>query len=122
MLQNTNLRCAEANALSGYLHHFREALPGRDDDFERARLAYQFIVAYLADHESLVHAHRFAPNRTSALTIEVRKDLVYRFDADGHPLEPRDTAAREIATLLAQGIGTYLREDRLSCAIKQPVL
>ena len=117
MLLNTNLRCAEANALSGYLHHFREALPGRREDFERARAAYESIQRHLVDHEDLVAAYRFAQDRTSALTIEVCKDLVWRFDAAGHPVGPRDDAARELAVLLANGIRTYLREDRLSCAV-----
>ncbi|MGB0590067.1 MAG: hypothetical protein ACPGU1_10345 [Myxococcota bacterium] len=118
MLQNTNLRCAEANALSGYLHHFRDPLPGRRDDFERSRLSYEAIRDHLRAHEPLVHAYRFAHDRTSALTIEVRKDLVWRFDDEGRALGPRDDAAREIATLLAQGIGTYLREDRRACRVR----
>ena len=118
MLQNTNQRCAEANALSGYLHHFRDPLPGCRDEFEHARESYQRIEEHLRAHGALVHAYRFAEDRTSALTIEVRKDLVWRFDDEGRSLGPRDAAARELATLLARGIGTYLREDRLSCAIK----
>jgi hypothetical protein len=118
MLQNTNLRCAEANALSGYLHHFRDHLPGRRDDFELCRLSYEAIRAHLEAHEPLVHAYRFAQDRTSALTIEVRKDLVWRFDDAGRALGPRDDAARELARLLAQGIGTYLREDRRACEVR----
>ena len=120
MLVNTNLRCAEANALSGYLHHFREALPGRRHEFETARRAYESIAEHLRGHEALVHSYRFAHDRTSALTIEVRKDLVWHFDDQGHPVGPRDDAARELGSLLAQGIGTYLREDRLACAVKLP--
>ena len=83
MLQNTNQRCAEANALAGYLHHFREALPGRREDFERARMSYESIGRHLMAHEPLVHAYRFSQDRTSALTLEVRKDLVWHFDEEG---------------------------------------
>ena len=118
MLQNTNLRCAEANALSGYLHHFRDPLPGRRDDFERSRLSYEAIKEHLMLHEPLVQAYRFAQDRTSALTIEVRKDLIWRFDSNGRPLGPREDAAREIANLLAQGIATYMREDRRACPVR----
>jgi hypothetical protein len=118
MLQNTNLRRAEANALSGYLHHFRDPLPGRRDDFERARLSYEAIRSHLQSHQPLVHAYRFAQDRTSALTIEVRKDLVWRLDHKGRSIGPRDDAARELAALLAQGIGTYLREDRRACPVR----
>ena len=102
----------------GYLHHFRDHLPGRRDDFERSRLSYEAIRNHLMAHEPLVHAYRFAQDRTSALTIEVRKDLVWRFDDEGRALGPRDDSARELATLLAQGIGTYLREDRRACPVR----
>lgn len=117
MLQNTNLRCAEANALSGYLHHFRDALPGRRDDFERSRVSYESIKRHLDAHQALVQRYRFAHDRTSALTIEVRKDLVWHFDAEGRALGPREDTAREIANLLAKGISTYLSEDRRACAL-----
>ena len=119
MLRNTNQRSADANALFGYLHHFHEAPPGQRKTFERSRRAYEAIANHLANHEALVHTYRFAQDRTSALTIEVRKDLVWRFDEDGNPLGPREDSARELGTLLAQGIGTYLREDRRTCAINR---
>lgn len=118
MLQNTNLRCAEASALSGYLHHFRDPLPGRREDFERARQSYESIKEHLALHEPLVQRYRFAQDRTSALTIEVRKDLVWHFDDEGRALGPRDEAAKEIAGLLAKGISTYLREDARACPLR----
>ena len=117
MLMNTNQRSADANALFGYLHKFHEAPPGQRKAFEDARRAYESIGSHLREHEPLVHAYRFATDRTSALTIEVRKDLIWRFDDHGRPIGPRDEAARELGTLLAQGIGTYLREDRRTCAI-----
>lgn len=120
MLLNTNLRSAEANALFGYLHHFHEAPPGQRNTFEEARMAYERIARHLASHDPLVHAYRFAHDRTSALTIEVRKDLVWHFDKDGRPLGPKEDGARELGTLLAQGIGTYLREDRRACPVKLP--
>jgi len=120
MLRNTNLRGAEAHALFGYLHHFHEAPPDQRDAFEAARLAHESIAQHLEAHEAVIHAYRFAEDRTSALTIEVRKDLVWRFDEDGHPLGPRDDGARELGRLLAQGIGTYLREDRRACAVTLP--
>ncbi len=120
MLLNTNLRGASANALFGYLHHFHEAPHGQRPAFEQARRAYESIGQHLDSHEHLLHAYRFAHDRPSALTIEVRKDLVWRFDDDGRPLGPREEGARELGMLLAQGIGTYLREDRRACPVKLP--
>ena len=60
----------------------------------------------------LVPAYRNAPERTSTLAIEVRKDLIYRFEGD-IPVEPLEDKARMIADRIAQAVETYLREDRV---------
>lgn len=115
MLTNTNLRHAEGAALSAYLHRFRLALPGRRAEFEASRRAYDAITTYLDAHRELVRAYRFSDTRTSCLTIEIRKDLVWNFE--GHrPVGPNEARAREIGQLLAEGIATYLSEDRAPTA------
>ena len=111
MLLNTNLRGADAGILSGYLHRFRAAPRGREAEFERARHAYEAICTWLAERPDLVHDYRMSPARTSALCVEVRKDLVCRY-VDGVPAEPLEDNAREIARHLADGIATYLLVDR----------
>ena len=58
----------------------------------------------------MVESYRKSRHRTSALGVEVRKDLVWRFDGD-QPVEPREDNARAIAELLARAIGTFLEED-----------
>jgi hypothetical protein len=111
MLLNTNQRDAESRAFHGYLHTFRDPLPGRRADFEAARHAYDRIAAHLASDPHFVHAHRYSEERTSAMTIEVRKDLVWHFE-DGVPKGPKEDGARRVAAALAKGIRTYLVEDR----------
>lgn len=108
MLLNTNLRGGDA--LSAYLHRFR--LPSGDvAPFERAREAYEALSRWVCERPELVEAYRRSHDRTSTITIEVRKDLVWRF-VDGRPVGPREDVAREVAYTIAQAVATYLREDR----------
>jgi hypothetical protein len=111
MLLNTNLRRGVSGTLSGYLHRFRAAPAGREREFDEARQAYERIGRWLTTRPELVDRYRRSEDRTSALSIEVRKDLVWRFDG-AVPVGPQDAAARRIAGVLAQAITTYLVDDR----------
>jgi len=115
MLLNTNLRDAESEALSAYLHRFSQPLRGLEIAFGAARRAYDAIHEYLDEQTELVDRYRRSVMRTSAITIEVRKDLVWRF-VDGEPAGPNEDRAREIGELLAQGVTTYLKHDRAPVA------
>lgn len=110
MLFNTNLRQADSSALSRFLHRYCDAPTGQEAEFEAAGAAYARIRDFLRGAPDFVEAYRRSPRRTSAITIEVRKDLVWQFD-DGRPVGPNDENARRIGRLLAEGIATFLRED-----------
>jgi hypothetical protein len=113
MLGDTNLRDSESEQLRSYLHRFRRAPRGFQDEFEAARTAYGHVRGFMeADGRAFVDEYRFSPERPSALGIEVRKDLVYEFDSEGNPLAPRPEKARAVAEIIARGVATYLREDR----------
>lgn len=111
MLLNTNLRVADGEALSGYLHRFRKAPAGREAEFSAARAAYEEIRRFIDNRPHMVDDYRNSPNRTSALGVEVRKDLVWEFDGD-RPSKPREDNARDIARKIALGLAEYLVKDR----------
>lgn len=110
MLLNTNLRSGDSEALKGYLHRFQGPPDGREIDFDAARDAYESITRFVHSDPELTHNYRRSPFRASTFTIEVRKDLVFRFE-NGHPVEPREHIARVIAEIVADGITTYLSQD-----------
>ena len=112
MLFDTNLRSAESEALRSYLHLFRRPPEGRERLFEAARDVYEQIVAYIEAHRTeLVSSYRSSIDRPSSLLIEVRKDLIWKYE-DGQPLAPRFKDATLIARTIAQAIAHYLTEDR----------
>ena len=110
MLLNTNLRLGGAELLRGYLHRFRSAPPGMEDIFEHGRLAYESVARFVRATPRLVCDYKNCVDRPSTLAVEIRKDLVFRFNR-GEPVEPRQECAKEIAGHLAKAITTYLRED-----------
>jgi hypothetical protein len=112
MLSNTNLRRADAGALSRYLHRFCEAPEGQEPEFQAAAAAYDVICLFLGARPNFVHEYRRSLDRTSAITVEVRKDLVWNFDAQGRPLRPNEAQGERIGRLLAGGISTFLHHDR----------
>ncbi|MCB9741049.1 MAG: N-formylglutamate amidohydrolase [Alphaproteobacteria bacterium] len=113
MLMDTNLRSATSEQLRSYLHMFRHAPPGREAEFRGAQDAYEQVRRFLKqDGEAIVEAYRRWEDRPSTLALEVRKDLVWEFDAQDRPLRPKPEAARQIGRLLAQAITVYLAEDR----------
>lgn len=111
MLLNTNHRGAGGDALSAYLHRFQLPANGELALLEAAREAYDGLRAWVSARPELVEAYQRSPDRTSTITIEVRKDLVWRFDGD-RPIGPREDVAREVARTIAAAVATYLREDR----------
>lgn len=111
MLLNTNLRDRAGDALAAYLHRFQRPDDGDGADLEASRLAYEQLRTWLTARPEVVDAYRRSPDRTSTIAIEVRKDLVWRFE-DGEPVGPREDTARDIARHIALGVATYLTEDR----------
>jgi hypothetical protein len=114
MLLNTNLRLAEAEALRSYLHRYRRIFGAEKTKFEDARVAYEMISQFL-DNSNVIMDFRGSPERPSSLGLEVRKDLVCSFDADGRPL-PASEEQIEIATLIgntiAEAIAIFFETDR----------
>lgn len=110
MLFNTNLRGADSSALNRYLHRYCAAPSGREREFFEAGKAYSIIRDHLRAQPEFVERYRRSPDRTSAITIEVRKDLVWRYE-DGRPVGPKDDAARRVGDVIAEGIATFLRTD-----------
>jgi len=110
LLLNTNLRHSRSASLAGYLHRFLRAPTGRERQYMEARTAYDNIVAFLHARPELVSEYRHSTDRVSALTIEVRKDLVWEFD--GHePVGPNRKRAREVARAIARAVRTFAVED-----------
>ena len=117
MLLDTNLRSADSEALRSYLHMYRHPPAGLEAMFDRARAEYERIVAFIGlEDGALVNNYRNSVDRPSSILIEVRKDLVWRFD-EGRPIGPRADDARLIARILANAVRTYLIADRPAKAI-----
>ena len=114
MLFDTNLRSSDSETLRSYLYMFRRAPPGRQKEFSAAQEAYEQISAFVRQRRSeLVRGYQRSPERLSSIGIEVRKDLVWRFNDSGDvPLEPIPEAADEIGQILANAMVTYLVHDR----------
>lgn len=114
MLLDTNLRSSDSEALRSTLHMFRRPPVGREALFERAADAYARLCAFARGEQGLqfVQTYRFSPLRASSLGVEVRKDLITRFDDEGRPIGVKWANVRFIGDTLATAIATYLREDR----------
>jgi hypothetical protein len=111
MLLNTNLRQSESGILSAYLHRFRRAPGGREAEFREAREAYEAIERYLRSEPELVEVYRRSTGRTSALCVEVRKDLLSNLEG-GIPVGGvNEERAQQIGRQIAQGLVTFLAED-----------
>lgn len=122
LLQNTNQRQAESEALRGYLHRFRKVTRAQRAKFQETRAAYERVREFL-HHTSTVRDYQHSPERPSSLALEVRKDLLCQFDPQtGLPLpmtdEQRDRA-RQIARVIANAIIVYFETDRPR-ALTQP--
>lgn len=112
MLLDTNLRSSESEALRSYLHAFRRVPREREAGFQAARQAYSEISSFLRrDGSHFVEKYRISRSRPSAIAIEVRKDLVFKFDQDGRPTQPKRREARKISAVIARALHTYFTED-----------
>jgi len=114
MLLNTNLRLGEAESLRSYLHRFRKVSRRRRGRYAGARTAYDRVQCFLHD-TNVLHEFRMSKERPSSLGVEVRKDQVCSFDADGNPLPPTPEQvdkATLIGNVIASAITTYFETDR----------
>ncbi len=112
MLLNTNHRSSASRALSGYLHRYVTAHRGDEAHFDRARAAYEAITRFQLDRPEIAHEYRMSADRTSALCVEVRKDLLSDF-LNGVPVgAPHHEMADKVAAGIARGLTTYLVHDR----------
>ncbi len=112
MLQDTNLRRADSEALRGYLHMFRLAPAGAESAFAGAQRAYEAIAAYVhRERATLTEGYERSQRRLSSIGIEVRKDLVWQLDGDT-PIAPKPEAAEAIGQVLAEAVLTYFCADR----------
>ncbi|GAB4569391.1 MAG: hypothetical protein Tsb0020_23510 [Haliangiales bacterium] len=112
MLLDTNLRSSDSELLRGYLHAFRRVPRAMETEYAAARRAYEEICEFVRrDDHRFVEKYRLLPDRPSALAIEVRKDLLFEFDASGRPVAPKPEAARDIASVIAHALHIYFTED-----------
>jgi hypothetical protein len=113
MLKDTNLRSGEAGMLRAFIHRFRRPPVADLELYQAAEHAYrQLERALAADGGSLVAEYRHSPDRAMSFGVEVRKDMLWRFDAEGRPVEPSPEAGLYIADKLADAIVAYLLDDR----------
>jgi hypothetical protein len=113
MLLNTNLRLAEGEALRSYLHRFRKVSKEELPHYRRARDAYEHVSRFLAATDVVMDFRR-SKERPSSIGLEVRKDLIGSFDAQGHPLPltaEQDEKATLIGNVIAGAITTYFETD-----------
>lgn len=116
LLLDTNLRSVESAALRGYMHMFRHAPTGRKRLFRDAVEAYAAIASFTQrDDSAVVRRYRMRRDRPSSMALEVRKDLVWKFE-DGAPVGPRPESIGHIAGGLAQALVTYFGEDKAHLA------
>lgn len=123
MLLDTNLRSAKSEKLRSFFHYYRRIDEEFETHFNDAASAYIKIRKFL-EHEipHFVDRFRFSQTRTSALGIEIRKDLVWHFDEMGTPVGPRLDNIRIIGKHVAQAIYVYLTEDRAAVNRPTPAL
>lgn len=111
LLQDVTRRSPDCERLRAYLHRYRDAPPGLENLFGKARLAYGEIKDFLQrEHHRLVEEYRFSKERPSCLGIEVRKDQLSVLGERNEVLGPREDAevrAKDIAGVIAGAIRTH---------------
>ncbi len=123
MLKDTNLRQGEAGMLRAYIHRFRRPPEHYSRAFSDAEDAYRDIERFLQSRNgAIVEEYRFNPDRPMSFGIEVRKDLIHRFDERGNPLTPTPERAIRVADGIADALITYLQDDRYRQEVDDPVL
>ena len=119
--KDTNFRSAESAALRSIIHLYRRAYTNKASLYNRSLDAYHHIRTYLNANQHLIKGFRFDPMRCMSLGIEVRKDLVWTFDKNGNPIEPRFDQVNRIADLIATALVQYFTEDRVQMNKNQHV-
>jgi hypothetical protein len=108
MLTDTNFRDGESEILRSYIHALRHPPVGFEEICKKADEAYQFLSEYMRVHrEGIKDLYRYHPQRLSCIGIEVRKDLVWDFQA----MKPKNDIIQRISGLLAEGILRYFETD-----------
>lgn len=136
MLKDTNRRSSVSNLLRSYIHRYRR-IPDeiliadseakdlfRHDvgsNLDKARIAYESVAAFFRGERRarIIDDYRWAKDRPSALVIEVRKDILWRFHDDecrepelgeaGLKLENLETITMAVSRALLK----YLNMDQL---------
>ena len=79
--------------------------------------AYHHIADFVhTDNDAVVEEYRLSPARCMALGIEVRKDLIWKLDSSGSPVELAPERGLYIAEQIGNAIITYLNDDRVQRA------
>ncbi|CAM2009511.1 hypothetical protein [Acanthopleuribacter pedis] len=119
MLMDTNLRGTQSEGLRSYLHMYREPPKNQLRLYRAAQRAYCDIETFLnRNRREIMTDFRFSPNRLSSLAIEVRKDLIWRFEDRlcRKPVLGPEGLIREnvdrIAHLISSAIAVYFNKDR----------
>lgn len=122
MLMDTNLRNSSSEALRSFIHMYRKAPLGMDAFFEDARCDYDRIREFLKkNRDDIIANFRLSTYRVNTFGIEVRKDLIWRFQDDEarQPVLGPEGAKHEnierIAENLANAMQDYLKND---CAME----
>ena len=111
MLLDTNLRSAQASAIRSILHMYRNPPQGTEEFYDKIVQAYMGIQSFMNDRD-IVDEYRKSSTRAMSFGIEVRKDLLWEFNAYGEPIRLRPERGLFIADKIAEAITIYLCTDR----------
>ena len=113
MLLDTNLRSAQASEIRSILHMYRNPPVEREEFFDQVILAYIQIKKFMSSKDgTLIKEYRKSDERAMTFGIEVRKDLLWEFNAYGEPVRLRPERGLFIADKIAEAITLYLCSDR----------
>ena len=111
MLLDTNLRSAQASAIRSILHMYRNPPAGTAQFYDEIVQAYMSIAQFIKN-KNLVDQYKNSPERAMSFGIEVRKDLLWEFNAYGEPVSLKPDRGLFIADKIAEAITLYLCTDR----------
>lgn len=111
MLLDTNLRSAQASAIRSILHMYRNPPPGTEAFYDDIVQSYMSIERFIKD-KALVNEYKNSKDRAMSFGIEVRKDLLWEFNAYGEPIHVKPERGLFIADKIAEAITLYLCTDR----------
>lgn len=111
MLLDTNLRSAQASAIRSILHMYRNPPRGTEIFYDNIVNAYMSINRFMKERD-IVDEYRKSAARAMSFGIEVRKDLLWEFNAYGEPVRLRPERGLFIADKIAEAITIYLCTDR----------